>query len=70
MIKISGASGVNIIAEFLFDLMIENGVLAEPGVHAAVDLWSRKLLLLEPERQDRVDSCLIPISHRRIHAFA
>src|SRR5690606_18605101 len=56
--------------EVPLDLLVEHRVLAEPDLHAPVDLRRRELVLLEPEREHALDADVIFVGDRRIHAFA
>ena len=60
----------DILGKFLFDFVVEDRVLAEPDVHAAVDLRCGQLLFLKPETKDGIDANLVVIGYGRFHAFA
>ena len=70
VIQLATAGAFDIVREFLLDLVVEYGILAEPDVHAPVDLRGGERLFLEPERQDGIDTNPVIIGNRRVHAFA
>ena len=70
VIELAFAGALDVVGEFLFDLMIENGIFAEPGVHSPIDLRRRKRLFPEPERQDGINSQPVVVGDGGFHGFA
>ena len=70
VIELAVRGAFDVVGKFLNDLVVENLVLAEPHVHAAIDLWGTQIFLLKPETQNFIDANLIIGSDSRLEGVA